>query len=215
MGGCIMEEKLRFKSINMVIVFETFDKDMVRKDIIKQELKNYDLEILEVPAVLVINFRKYDGQASFSNKKLIITIPVKDINYIDIVEFLSKASKILLDAAPNQNEIKAFGYNIGGNLRNPDIDYNNFLLTECYAGGEKLSELIGEEITQVSTIFSFKKDDALFNVSLIPVKEKDSFRQLNFEVNIHFESATTLALGGVKENLMSYLEYLKKMMDRL
>lgn len=204
---------------NITIVFKkNLDKDMVRKDIIKQTFKDYKITIFDVPGLLVIDFKKNNGQANFQKRRLAINVPVKNQEDTDkLIEFISFASKNLLEAIP-PTEVSAFGFNISGYYKSVEFDYNNYLLDVFCDGREKLSEKIGSKVIKVSPAFSFEKEDAVYNISLTPNKRSntvDTFDQLHFHCNIHFANSSPLEINDINAYFLTYLEYYERIMESL
>ncbi len=209
---------MNYTNFNITIVFKkNLDKDMVRKDIIKQAFKDYKISIFDVPDLLVMDFKNI-GQAKFQKRRLAINVTVRNQDDRDkLIEFISLASKNLLAAIPS-TKVNAFGFNINGYYKSVEFDYNNYLLDVFYEGGEKLSERIGSKVIKVSPAFSFEKQDAIYNISLTPYKESDTadiFEQLKFHCNIHFANSSPLNIDDIRAHFLTYLGYYEHIIENL
>lgn len=202
-----LDEKV-LRDINMTIVFKSLDKDYIRRDKIKRLFKD-EVDIIDVPNALIINFKEINAQANFAEGRL--QINVNFIGNEDTGEFLATTCKKLLEAA-SDFDVSAYGYNINGEGRTLEFNFNEYLLNICYADGTRIEEKIETKVVSVAPRFSVNMHNAKFNIDLNPLEENSEV--LRFHCNIHFEGKAPKC-EVISKELTTYLGYFNNIMEKL
>ncbi|WP_028308360.1 hypothetical protein [Desulfitibacter alkalitolerans] len=202
--------ELLLENINLTVVFRELDKDLVRRDIIKGLFTDEQLQIAEVPEILIVNFKDRKAQAIYSDRRLFIN--TQYLSSDETSSFLATSCNNFLEAVPGA-EIVSYGFNIEGICKTPDFDYNQHLLEACFAGGYNLSKKINSDIIAVSPGFSFNIKEAKFSINFLPIEEV-RYSQVDFKCNIHFDKVTPTSELIIKQ-FPEYLGYLKEVLEKL
>ena len=195
---------------NVTVVFKELNRDLLKRDIIKKAFDSKNNIITEFPDLLLVVSPSTGGQATFSDNRLTVNLPVNNIG--EAAGLLGQACEILIKAAEDMKTI-AYGYNLNGSINNRNLNFHKHLLNVCYGGGKTLSQLLKTEIVAVAPRFSFYWQSALFNLALAPHDEKVG--GIDFQCNIHFENAVPPATDEIKKQLLEHTAYLKEIMERI
>ncbi|MDD4753641.1 MAG: hypothetical protein PHT78_10425 [Desulfitobacteriaceae bacterium] len=201
--------ELKLNKTNITVVFNKLDKDLIRRDFIKQSFEGNEVIITDLPDVLLVILPKLQTQIVFEGRRLLVDFPGKDIE--KAADYLAKTCTNLIRAT-QEAPIEAYGINLDGNSVTDDTDVNNHLLDVCYAGGTKLKSAIGADIISVAPSFSFFKHNALFNLALKPAR--DNHKCIDFHCNIHFNTIVPEE-KTVRQQVLDYLEYFREIMAML
>lgn len=203
----------KMDQVNITVVFETLDKDRIRRDMVRNAFKGQEQEVIitDFPDVLIVILPALNVNANYSNRRLHINLPCNNIE--EAGELLAQACIDLIEAVPEATTV-AYGYNLNGKCAVEGVDnINKYLLEVCYGGGQSLAKAIDSEIIAVSPNFSFIKYDAKFNVSLKPFEDRQNY--LEFHCNIHFENGEVPGKDKIKMQFVEYVNLFKGILEIL
>ncbi len=195
----------KITQVNITVQFESLDNDLISRGYIRKSFQEEQILITDLPGVVLVVFQKITVQANYSNKRLVVTRPIKE-SIDDTVAILSKASLELVKAVPDA-KILSYDFNIAGKCMTNNPDINQYFLDASYGGAQSLEELIDAHIVSVAPSFRFEKYGALFGVSLMPNEvEKNDF---SFQCNIHFMNDSIPEETDLDQQFKEYVEYFK------
>jgi hypothetical protein len=204
---------IELKNINIAFVYEELDKDLVSRDRLRSIFINDEKpQITDFPNILIVNYKQIGLNVLFEEKRIIISLPVKE-NNSTAFELLSSLGRSIYEAVENPN-VAFYGFNYQGTAKvEPDlVPIGAFFKDKFLKEQTQLEDTFQGEIYKVFPKFSLKRQECEFYIALEPTQQNDEF---SFHLNVHFETGNIPTVEQFNESIATKYDLFRHLLETI